>query len=71
MEKPITLIISETKDKIVTIVNESKLPMFVLDNIFKDFYTDIHTLSIQQEQAEKIEYEKYIAQEKSDANKEE
>ena len=63
MEKPITLVISETKNNIANIVNESKLPMFILDGIFRDLYTEIHTIAIQQEQMERSNYEKSLAEE--------
>lgn len=62
MEKPITLTISELKNDISKLVNESKLPVFILDNIFREFYSEVHMLSLQQEQAEKVEYEKYLAE---------
>lgn len=57
MEKPITLIISETREAIVSIINQSKLPPFLLDSLFRDFYSELHAMSVQQEERDRADYE--------------
>lgn len=58
MEKPITLQIEEFKKNIATIVNDSNLPPFILDYIFKDLYSEIHMLNQNQLTKDMQEYEK-------------
>ena len=45
MEKPITLQIEQFKQDLVHLVNESGIPVFLLDYILKDFYNEIHMLN--------------------------
>ena len=71
--KPTSMIIKETKDKLVEILNTSALPPFVLEPIMKDLYTEVAGLSQQQYLQEKTEYEKALkecetTQESSDNN---
>ena len=71
--KPTSMIIKETKDKLVEILNTSALPPFVLEPIMKDLYTEVVGLSQQQYLQEKTEYEKALkecetTQESSDNN---
>lgn len=63
MEKPITLIIHETKQNIAAAVSQSNLPLFILESIFKDFYTEIYSLAKQQEEKEKSDYQKSLSDE--------
>lgn len=62
MEKPITVLISETRGKMINTVNDSGLPLFILDSILKDLYGEIHALSIQQEERDRKEYEQALAE---------
>lgn len=41
MEKPITMVIDETKNSIITAINRSGLPAFILEMIIKDIYNEI------------------------------
>ena len=45
MEKTANVIIEETKIKIAQAVQESGLPVSVLDMILKDLYMEIHALA--------------------------
>ena len=56
MEKPITLRIEETTQSIVKILNESQLPLFILNQILKDLYTETSNLSKQQAEKDKEMY---------------
>ncbi len=66
MEKPITLLISETRKKMISTVNDSGLPLFLLDSILKDLYGEIHALSVQQEERERKEYEQSLTESQSE-----
>ncbi len=44
MEKPVTIQIDELKKDLVEIFNSSNLPVFILEFILKDIYTEIHSV---------------------------
>ncbi len=70
MEKPLNLRIEEIKNQLATIINNAKLPAYILKPILKDFYMQLQNL----EQAELIqaqkEYENGLKEEKNAENKE-
>lgn len=45
MNKPITMIIKETKAKLANVCNESGLPPVILDLIMQGVYSEIHSLA--------------------------
>lgn len=55
-EKPITLKVEELKENIAILINESELPIFLLDYIIKDLYNEIHILSENQSLKDKQSY---------------
>ena len=42
MEKPISMKITETKEQLAKVCNESKLPICVLDMVVKEVYSEVH-----------------------------
>lgn len=58
--KPVTMIIEETKNTIVNAVNNSQLPAFILETIIKDIYIEINQMAIQQANLEKQKYEEEL-----------
>ena len=56
MNKPISMMISETNDKIVQVCNESGLPMSVLELIVRNIYNEIKTISDRTLEKDKLEY---------------
>ena len=64
MNKPANLIIEETKEKIVKVINESGLPPFLLEPILKNLYNQISILKQQELEKSKQEYENSLNQEK-------
>lgn len=60
MNKPITMVIKETKKKIVGICNESGLPPVVLDLIMQGIYSEIHSLAERQTMEDEMSYVKMI-----------
>jgi hypothetical protein len=56
MEKTANVIIEETKIKIAQAIQDSGLPVSVLDMILKDLYTEIHALAVDVIRKEMQEY---------------
>ena len=64
MNKPANLIVEETKENIVKIINGSGLPPFLMEPILKDLYNQISILKQQELEKSKQEYENSLNQEK-------
>lgn len=62
MNKPITMVIKETKNKIVNICNESGLSPIILDLIVQGIYSEIHSLAERQSLEEEMAYAKMVAE---------
>lgn len=63
MNKPANLIVEETKENIVKIINESGLPPFLLEPILKDLYNQVSILKQQELEKSRQEYENSLKQE--------
>ena len=70
MNKPISMSIKETKDKIVAACNESGLHIAILDLIMQELYSEVHNLAIQQSSEEKKAYSKMIEESNKEEKKE-
>ena len=60
MNKPISVIIEDTKKSIANTLNESQLHPYIMDTIMRDLYEEVHSLYIRTVQNEKDEYEKSL-----------
>lgn len=60
MNKPLTMVIKETKIKIANVCNESGLPPIILDLIMQGIYSEVHSLAERQTLEDEISYEKII-----------
>jgi len=63
MNKPFSLIVSETEQKVVEIINNSQLPAYVLKTILQNLYTQVENIEIEEikkynEEQEKLSQEK-------------
>lgn len=56
MNKPLSLILQDTKTNIITSCNQSGLPLVILDMIVQDIAKDIHMAALQQAEQEKAAY---------------
>ena len=56
MNKPLTMIIKETKTKLANACNESGLPPIILDLIMQGLYSEIHNLAERQSSEEESAY---------------
>lgn len=63
MNKPLTMIIKETKSKLANVCNESGLPFAVLDLVVKDFYLELRSLAERQSLEEETAYINTIKEE--------
>ena len=57
MEKPLSLVIEETRQAIADAVNNSHLPPALLAYIVKDVYAELRQVEAEQYQRDKISYE--------------
>lgn len=62
MNKPFTMVVKETKNKLANICNESGLPPIVLDLIVQGIYSEIHSLAERQTIEEEMAYAKVVAE---------
>lgn len=60
MNKPITMVIKETKAKIINACNESNLSPAILDLIVQGIYYEIHSLAEKQTAEDEMTYVKMI-----------
>ena len=69
MNKPLTMIVKETKKKLADICNESGLPPVVLDLIIQGIYSEIHSITEKQTSDEEVSYLKSIEEDQNKSNK--
>ena len=62
INKPISLIIEESKQTIVNAINSTGLPMTLLEMIVRDLYNEVRQKALYQYESEKVEYEKALAE---------
>lgn len=60
MNKPITMVIKETKNKLASVCNESGLSPAVLDLIMQGLYSEIHSLAERQAMEEEVAYTRML-----------
>lgn len=60
MNKPLTMVIKETKNKLASVCNESGLSPIHLDLIMYGLYSDIHSIAEKQTIEEEMAYAKML-----------
>lgn len=60
MNKPLTMLVKETRMKLANICNESGLPPVILDLIMQGLYSEIHHLAEKQSLDDEDAYKKAI-----------
>lgn len=60
IEKPILLRRQEFTNNIIQMINDSQLPVFIVEYILKDILTEVHSATQQQFESEKVTYKKQI-----------
>ena len=61
MNKPSSIIYEEFKQDLANLINNSGLPAFIIEPVLKDYLNEIKLLAQRQYQADKVEYEKSLA----------
>lgn len=69
MNKPITLVIEETKTKLADVINTSGLPPFVIEPMLSTFLQEAHVASKRQYEFDKIQYKQALAKEQENSDK--
>lgn len=69
MEKPISMILNETKLGLANICNQSGLPSYMLEPILKELYLEAKELAKQQLKQDEEMYKAYLNKEKEETNK--
>ena len=64
MNKPLTMVIKETRTKLANICNESGLPPVILDLIMQGVYSEVHSLAERQTSEEEAAYVKMLEENK-------
>lgn len=64
IEKPITVVRQEFIDGLVDYINNSGLPLFIIEPILKDIYMEVKAMSQNQYELEKSQYEKQLEDKK-------
>lgn len=68
MNKPVTMVVDELKNTLVSNINEAKLPFFIVEYVLKDLIQEIHIASLQQLESDKERYLKSIASEQKEVS---
>lgn len=63
MNKPITIVREEIKDKIAEVINSSGLPAFVIEPILNDFLIEVRNIAKHQYEYDKQQYEMTLKKE--------
>ena len=72
IRKPMSVIRQEFAEKLVNDINNSQLPLFVIEPILQNALEAVKAAAQKQYEAEKAQYEQQLyAQNKTDSNKEE
>lgn len=68
MEKPISLKLRDFKNDAVNLINNSGLPLFIIEPILKDVYSAVQVKVEQEYLRDKTQYEKSLNEEKGEDN---
>ena len=63
VEKPITMVIEDTKNNLINVINQSGLHPFILDSIMKELHNEIHISYLKQAPLVAENYNKSVSKE--------
>lgn len=64
MNKPANLLVEDTKEELIKVINESGLPPFLVEPILKDIYNQVTVLKQKELEESKKSYEESLKKEK-------
>lgn len=62
IEKPLILKIEDFRKNIISIINKSEIPVFMVEYIFKDIYQEVREANVQYTQIERQRYQTELAE---------
>ena len=69
IEKPIVIAKEELCQKITQVINESGIPLFIIEYVLKDMLNDIHNINQQFLKNEKVKYQAELEKARSEKSK--
>lgn len=66
IEKPLILKIEDFRKNIISTINKSEIPVFMVEYIFKDIYQEVREANIQYTQIERQRYQTELAESNKD-----
>ena len=63
MDKPLTMVVKETKSKLANVCNESGLPFVILDFILQEIHNEVHSIVEKQSLEEELAYMRAVEEE--------
>lgn len=66
MNKPLAMMINETKVKLADVCNNSELPISILDLVVQGIYSEVHSLAEKQALEEQKRYIEAVSNEEND-----
>ena len=61
MDKPLSMKLDELRQEIANVINEAKIPMYLVDPIIRDIALEVSSAGKQQANAEKAMFERELA----------
>ena len=69
MNKPITLVYEEFKQSLANLINNSGLPLFVVENVLQNYLIETRNVAKQQYELDKAEYAKSLKEKEGESKK--
>ena len=60
MNKPLTIVYQEFKQELANLINNSDLPIVMIESILQNYLNEVSNLAKRQCQIDKIEYDKFL-----------
>lgn len=71
IEKPASIVKKELNQNLIDVINDSKLPLFVVEYVLKDLLIQVHDLAKQQEEDDIEKYNKELEEQEKNNTLEE
>ncbi len=69
IQKPISMVKQEFSEKIVDMINNSGLPIFLIEYVLKDIMNGVHAASVQQLETDTRIYQEQLEKSKNQTDK--
>lgn len=71
INKPITLVKEEFSQNLISLINESKLPLFIIEPILKEILSEVQINVKRQLEMDRAEYNKALEEQREQTDKKE